>query len=56
MHAFLSHLVSLYLIRILCDMLLPEGDIAHYADFGISLLLLLSMLKCIHTLLGGILP
>lgn len=54
MRTFLSQLTGLCLVRILCDMLLPEGDIARYADLGISLLLLLTLLRSVIFLAGGL--
>lgn len=53
MHDFLTRLISLCLLKILCDMLLPDGGGSRYADLGISLMLLIHALTQIHALWKG---
>ena len=53
MNGYLRTLIGLSLIRLLLDGLLSEGDIARYADLGLSLAMMLCMLGGFLGLLQG---
>lgn len=53
MNAFLRQLSGLCLIRMLMDLMLPEGDSRRYADLGMGLVQLLHMLGALIHMLGG---
>ena len=53
MNVFLRQLSGLCLIRMLMDLMLPEGDSRRYADLGMGLVQLLHMLGAMIQMLGG---
>lgn len=55
MNLFLKQLTGLCLIRLLMDLVLPEGESRRYADLGMGLLQMLHMLGALMGLLGGVL-
>ena len=50
---FLRRIMGLSLVRLLLDMLLPEGDSRRYADFGAGLCLTLCMLRALLRVIRG---
>ena len=53
MNLFLKQLAGLCLIRLLMDLMLPEGESRRYANLGMGLLQLMHMLGALIGLLGG---
>ena len=54
MSLFLKQLTGLCLIRLLMDLMLPEGESRRYADLGMGLVQMLHMLGALMRLLEGI--
>ncbi len=52
MKAFLLQTCTLALMRMMMDMVLPDGDTKRYVDLGAGLLLMMCMLDA----LGNVLP
>lgn len=52
MNGFLQRIAGLCLIRMLLDMLLPEGDAASCAGLGVEISMLLCMLHGFASLFG----
>lgn len=53
MNAFLRHLSLLSIVRLLVDMLLPEGALRKICDVILGLVLMLSMLRALGKILHG---
>ena len=53
MREFLQRIIGLALLRMLLDLLLPEGDNRRYADFGAGLCMTVCMLQALQGLLRG---
>lgn len=53
MKAFLRRIMGLSLLRLLLEMLLPDGDSRRYADFGAGLCLTLCMLQALLQAIRG---
>ncbi len=53
MSRFLRALAGLCLMRMLLDMMLPEGEAKNYAGLGVGLMLMLAMLQALLSLLQG---
>lgn len=53
MSEFLGKIAGLCLMRMLLDMILPEGDARRYADLGVELTVTLCMLQTLTALLRG---
>lgn len=53
MNAFLRHLSLLSIVRLLVDMLLPEGALRKICDVILGLVLMLSMLRALEKILHG---
>ncbi len=54
MNLFLKQLTGLCLLRLLMDLMLPEGESRRYADLGMGLVQMVHMLGALMRLLGGI--
>ncbi len=52
MTGFLRQIIGLCLLRLLIDLLLPEGDAARYAALGVELCMMLCMLRCLAGVFG----
>jgi len=53
MSGFLREITGLCLMRLLMEMLLPEGECRRYAEAGIGLMLMICMLHALQSLLRG---
>lgn len=53
MKAFLRNIAIMSLMRLLLDMLLPEGAMRRIGDVVVGLVLMLSMLRALQQLLHG---
>ena len=53
MNDFLHQIAGLCLMRLLAEMILPEGDMKGYAEAGVGLMMLLCMLRLLSGLLQG---
>lgn len=53
MKEFLLTTVGLSLIRLIMDLVLPEGEIRRYTDLGAGLMMMLCMLRALIRLTGG---
>lgn len=53
MAVFLRRIIGLCLIRMILDMILPEGDAGRWADLGVGLCTMLCMLQALGSLLPG---
>ncbi|MBQ4552598.1 MAG: stage III sporulation protein AF [Clostridia bacterium] len=53
MNGFLRRIALLSLLRLLVEMLLPEGAMRKMGDLIMGLILMLSMLEALHALLYG---
>lgn len=51
MNDFLRRIIGLSLARMILDMILPEGDAGRYADLGVGLCMMLSMLEALKSVL-----
>ena len=54
MNLFLKQLTGMCLLRLLMDLMLPEGESRRYADLGMGLVQMVHMLGALMRLLGGI--
>lgn len=53
MKNFLQMVIGLGMVRLLIDMALPDGEGRGYADLGVGLLMMLSMLRFFARLIRG---
>ena len=53
MSAFLRELIGLCLIRTVMDLILPEENAGRFADLGVSLCVMLCMLRALLSLVRG---
>lgn len=53
MNVFLRKIAMLSILRLLADMLLPEGAMHKICDLAMGLILMLSMLEALRNLLVG---
>ncbi len=51
MSVFLQRIIGLSLARMILDMILPEGDAGRWADLGVGLCMMISMLEALAALL-----
>ena len=50
---FLHKMAGLCLIRLLMEMMLPEGDMKSYGEWGVGLMMMLCMLRLLARLFQG---
>ena len=55
MKDFLHQMAGLCLMRLLMEMMLPEGDMKGYAQLGTGLMMMLCMLRLLARLFQGVL-
>ena len=50
---FLHQMAGLCLMRLVMEMMLPEGDMKGYGEWGVGLMMTLGMLRLLSRLLQG---
>lgn len=54
MNGFLRKIIGLSLLRMVLDLILPEGDIRRYADLGAGLSITLCLLRTLLNIIRGV--